>query len=264
MSKKAHILCVAAGAGAGRYTPPVGFNTFVGGLQEVVAGDLWIGPRPYLETLKPLPAVKDPMAFIETLVAGMTGDGAKDVQGMLAGAASLSDLISGKNEPSVQYPAYIQIIPYYLFRNKGRYLRYIRTVTGGDARLHGKVSVGIGGHVDLKDVVVDADGRIDLVATLALAGKREAHEEIGANIADEAFRFIGTIYATDTEVDRVHLGVVGVCDLTDDQAAALVINHEIGDHAFMTLAEVRDEANADPNKTLETWTRLVIESNPLA
>lgn len=269
MSKKAHILCVAAGIGEGRYAPAVGFTTLKSPLTEAITGDLWVGPRPHLETLTPAATARDPLTLLNVLGGAFAAktegkEIAPDLEAILSGASSISDLLGMGRSEDVTYPAFIQIIPYYLFRNRGRYLRYVRTETGGDARLHGKVSVGVGGHIDLKDVVADAEGRIDLVATLSLAGKREADEEIGARIDDEAFRFIGTIYATDTEVDRVHVGVVGVCDLTDEQAEGLTINEEIGDHAFKTLAEVKAEADGDDTKTLETWTRLVIESNPLA
>lgn len=266
MSKTAHILCVSAGHGEGQFAPAIGFTTLKGAVADVIAGDLWVGPRPRLETLKPVQPVKDGLGILDAVV-GMVGgvkETPKDLTDVLAGMMSMGQAMRGDAVPQTAYPAFIQIIPYYLFRNQGRYLRYLRTTTGGDARLHGKISVGIGGHIDLADVIGNAEGQIDLEATLSLAGKREADEEIGVAIDEQAFRYIGTIYATDTEVDRVHVGVVGVCDLTDVQAAAIVNNHEIGDHAFMTLADVKSEADADENKTLETWTRLVIESNPLA
>lgn len=265
MSKNAHILCVAAGNAPGRFAPAPGFTIMSGTIAEMVTGDLWMGPRPYLETLKPVEGGSEPMAFIGTIVDALAGDEKSGLADLMTGKKSISDILGmGGQTPAINYPEFVQIIPYYLFRNQGRFFHYLRPDKGSESRLHGKVSIGVGGHVDFCDVVADANGCIDLAATLDLAGKREASEEIGINIDDHAFRYIGVLYAVDTEVDRLHLGIVGICDLTDEQAAQLKANHEIADYGFATLAETRARVEADPNKTLETWTRLVIESNPLA
>lgn len=263
MSKNAHILCVAAGEGPGRFAPTPGFTVVDGEIAEVVAGDLWVGPRPYLETLSPKIDENDPLSFISSIVGGKIDK--IDFSGLISGEKSLEEIIGySMKAETVSYPDFVQIIPYYLFRNQGRYFYYLRPDKGSETRLHGKVSIGVGGHVDFGDIVANADGVIDLAATLDLAGKRESAEEIGTKIADQAFRYIGILYAIDTEVDRVHLGIIGICDLTDQQAAELQPNHEIADYGFATLAEIRKTVDADPNKTLETWTRMIIESNPLA
>ena len=262
MSKNAHILCVAAGSGPGRYAPRVGFSTFTGDVAKVIEGDLWVGPRPHLETLRPVTPAAGPLGFLQGFLSGGRGPG---IEELLNGSASISDILAGvQSDEAVGYPDYLQIIPYYLFRNRGRYFNYVRPDKGSETRLHGKVSIGVGGHIDMTDIVADGDGRIDLEATLTAAGKREGGEEIGVEIAHGSFRFIGTIYAIDTEVDRLHFGIVGVCDLSDAQVEALKPNHEIAEPGFRTLADIAADTVADPNKTLETWTRLVIESNPLA
>lgn len=272
MSKTSHILCIEAGHGAGQFAPKPGFHAFNGDVAEVVKGNLWIGHRPHLETLKPVP-VKPTAGFIEQLLSGertleslFTGAGDKmDAQGGLAGLAKALGLsLDAGGDEVLAYPAYLQIIPHYLLRNRGRYLRYLRTTTGGDTRLHGRISVGVGGHVDLADVVVAEDGSIDLMATVLAGGARETREEVDHEIAADRFRWVGTLYATDEEVDSVHLGLVAVCDLADEEADALTANHEIGDMAFSTFGDLAAEVAGDPTKKLETWARLLIESNPLA
>jgi len=250
MAKTAHILCIAAGHGAGQYAPPVGFNAVKGDVADTVKGDLWIGHRPMLETLRPVES----------------GDGVlKTFQKIMEGECSLSEAIEAiaPTTSRIAYPAMLQVIPHYLLRNRGRYLRYLRTTTGGDARLHGRISIGIGGHVDLADVIVGEDGSIDLMATVLAGGRRESMEEVKFAIAPDRFNWVGTLYATDEEVDTVHLGLVAVCDLTDEEADALDANHEIGDMAFLTFSEIKAEVAADDGKRLETWARLIIESNPL-
>lgn len=264
MSKNAHILCVAAGRGPGRFAPRPGFTTATGTVTDMIAGDLWIGPRPRLETLRAAPDGRGPLSVFGAVVEAFGRDGTKDVGGMIDKATSLADMLSAGAGGGIDYPDFVQIIPYHLFRNNGRYLNYLRPDKGSETRLHGKVSIGIGGHVDLADVVVREDGGIDLASTLDRAGRREASEEIGASIDDQAFRYVSMLYATDTDVDRLHVGVVGICELNNEQAASLKVNDEISEHGFATLAEIKARADADPGRTLETWTRLIIESNPLA
>lgn len=266
MSKTAHILCVAAGHNKGEFAPRIGFNMMGSSIVDELSGDLWFGPR---QTLEKMVASKHaPYTNLLEKLSKMAGassfEGKKSLNDTLEEVISFGNAFKETTKEQLAYPPFIQIIPYYLLRYQGKYLRYLRTVTGGDERLHGKISIGIGGHIDITDAVANAEGEIDLLETLSAAGKRESLEEVGIDINEKSFRFIGTIYATDTPVDLVHVGVVGVCDLTEDQVAKINNNHEISEHSFMTLSEVKSEADADENKILETWTRMVIESNPLA
>jgi len=45
-------------------------------------------------------------------------------------------------------PTYRQIIPYALVRYRGRYLLMRRTQGGGEARLHNRYTLGVGGHIN--------------------------------------------------------------------------------------------------------------------
>lgn len=177
--------------------------------------------------------------------------------------SAASSILEGDTEGQIEYPPYVQIIPYILFRYNGKYLRYLRPDKGNEARLHGKISIGIGGHIDFIDVEAAQDGSIDLPMTLAVNAQRESKEEIGLDLPLDGFRWVATIYSNATEVDTVHLGVVGIIDISKEQAKSVKINDEISDHSFETLAEIISEVEADETKSLETWTRLIIESNPL-
>lgn len=263
MSKTAHILCMEAGHGPGAYAPETGFTVLKGKLSDTLTGNLWIGPRQVLEGFKPVEGAGGPLSGVMAMFEKVTS--AAD-RGMSVVADLVSDALAGAHADAAAtvYPTHVQVIPYYLFRYRGEFLSYERPVTGNDDRLHGKISIGIGGHVDLKDVEVHEDGSIDLESTLVIGGKREALEELGIDIAPRQLRWIGTIYATDTEVDRVHVGIVGIYDLDEKEHAALDVNHEIGQHTFATLGALQAVVEGDETKTLETWTRLIIESNPLA
>lgn len=111
-------------------------------------------------------------------------------------------------------PSYKQLIGYVLVKDKNtkEVLVYKRLVGGGEARLHGKASVGIGGHMN--DV---ADRTIDEI--LKINAAREVEEEIGISF-DEALinlNFVGLINDDKEEVGKVHIGVVYVCEVEKEK-----------------------------------------------
>jgi predicted NUDIX family phosphoesterase len=108
-------------------------------------------------------------------------------------------------------PAYRQTIPYVLLQMDGQLVRYTRTIAGGESRLHGRMSIGLGGHVDLSDVA-SSGASIDLEATLMSAAKREVFEELG-DVECVTREWIGILLDNDSDVGRVHIGVVGLWTL---------------------------------------------------
>ena len=48
-------------------------------------------------------------------------------------------------------PSFKQLIPYCIFRCGDRILHYTRGKSGGESRLHAKISVGVGGHINPVD-----------------------------------------------------------------------------------------------------------------
>lgn len=97
---------------------------------------------------------------------------------------------------------YLQLVPYLLLLDaQGAAWCYRRA--GGDARVLGRVSCGIGGHVERQDE------RGDLVTTLRAALARELVEELGADAA--ALEPVGPrawLYEGESAIGRVHLGVI--------------------------------------------------------
>jgi len=114
----------------------------------------------------------------------------------------------GPQDALEQQPAYRQIIPYVILRVRDRFVRYTRSVTGSEKRLHGRMSIGLGGHVELSDVLAAGSG-IDLAGTLEKAAQRELNEELG-NIDCLLRDWIGVLVDNRNAVGRVHIGVVGL------------------------------------------------------
>jgi predicted NUDIX family phosphoesterase len=106
-----------------------------------------------------------------------------------------------------QDPAFKQLIPYVIFchrdeRGRTTVFQYTRGTGMGEGRLHRKRSVGIGGHISR----VDADASFDK-SPYEEGMRRELEEEV---IVDTPYaaRCVGLINDDQTEVGRVHLGVV--------------------------------------------------------
>jgi predicted NUDIX family phosphoesterase len=136
-------------------------------------------------------------------------------------------------------PQYKQIIPYVLIRHDGSYFLLQRTRKQTEARLHDKLSLGIGGHVnpDTPDLL---DGL-----------QKELDEEIGVS-GDYDISFVGLLNDDTTEVGRVHLGAVYVLDARDATVEVRETEKMTGRWVPRAeLAELRDQ--------METWSQIVYD-----
>ena len=137
-------------------------------------------------------------------------------------------------------PGYKQLIPYVVVRDANRVFLMERTDAGGDARLHGRASIGVGGHLNPVDEGEDA-----LMAGL----RREWHEELATDWEPE-FELIGLLNDDTNPVGAVHLGVVFSVEAAGRPVA--VREHEKLVGAFAGV----DDLSAVWDR-LETWSQLV-------
>jgi len=133
-----------------------------------------------------------------------------------------------------------QLIPYVVVRDDERVFLMQRTDAGGDARLHGKASIGVGGHLNPVDEGADA-----LMAGL----RREWHEELESGWEPE-FRLVGLLNDDSNPVGAVHLGVVFTVESGGRPVAVRERHKLVG--AFAGRGEV-----AAAWDRLETWSQLV-------
>lgn len=130
----------------------------------------------------------------------------------LVGTLSSAGLWLGPREVLESDHAFLQIIPYVVLKCGDKYLRYTRTPAGGEARLHGKMSIGVGGHIDGKDVKWMRESTVALLTTVTDAATREVGEEVGdVDVIDH--KMVGLLVDFTDEVGMVHLGVVMVWEL---------------------------------------------------
>ncbi|MFN0052161.1 MAG: phosphoesterase [Planctomycetales bacterium] len=102
-------------------------------------------------------------------------------------------------------PSFKQLIPYCIFRCDGKLFHYERGKMQGEGRLHNKRSIGVGGHICSAD------------HNLAQSPYLEAmHREIAEEVYLESGytdTCVGLLNDDETEVGRVHLGIVHIFDL---------------------------------------------------
>jgi predicted NUDIX family phosphoesterase len=133
-----------------------------------------------------------------------------------------------------------QVIPYLVLRDGERYFLMRRTRAGGDARLHDRWSIGVGGHLN------PGDG--DLAGGL----RREWREELRADFEPE-FRIVGLLNDDSTDVGSVHIGAVYVAD-----AGGLPVGIRETDKLSGSFAEPAEVAAVVDS--METWSTLAFEA----
>ena len=144
-------------------------------------------------------------------------------------------------------PGHKQLIPYVVVREGASVFLMHRTDAGADARLHGKASIGVGGHLNPVDHGEDA-----LLAGL----RREWAEELEADWEPE-FQLIGLLNDDTNPVGAVHLGVVFTVE-ADGRPVA------VREHDKLTGAFVNADELGEAWGELETWSVLVAEVLGLA
>lgn len=114
---------------------------------------------------------------------------------------------------------------------------------GGDERLLGQISLGLGGHIDEGETIIEAM-------------YRELEEEVGllkSNILNIAF--CGYIYSEASEVDSVHVGMVYRLFTDIETVECLEEDKLFG--RFITIDELRELARMGK---MESWSELVYKN----
>ena len=140
-----------------------------------------------------------------------------------------------------------QVIPYGVVEVDGEILSVVRTQRGGDARLHGKHSIGIGGHLEPRDLTAQ-HGR----DPLPQGTRRELEEELAVRGTYEV-RSIGLINDDSNPVGAVHVGVV--------QHVHVVGSVEIREREQLEgrLSSIEQlGALLDRGADFETWSKLLV------
>jgi len=135
-------------------------------------------------------------------------------------------------------PEWKQIIPYVVLRHGDEYFVLKRTSKQTEARLHHKVSLGIGGHINPGHSLLEG-----------------LHKELGDEVAvDAPFKldFVGILNDDSTDVGRVHLGAVYLLEAGAKRVTVKETEKMTGEWMpRKALGGVRD--------AMETWSQIVYD-----
>lgn len=111
-------------------------------------------------------------------------------------------------------PSYKQLISYTLFVSDKRIFVMKRLTAQGEERLHGRLSIGVGGHMNpVPEIPWPNRRRIsDLKGILLANTHREIREEV-ALAGNPPMTILGLLNDDQDEVGKVHLGVVSAVRL---------------------------------------------------
>ncbi len=141
-------------------------------------------------------------------------------------------------------PGFKQLIPYCLLRCGDQIFHYTRGKVGGDGRLRSKRSLGIGGHLSNEDQARSAD-----VYRQGMWREIEEEIEIGSRWTESC---VGLINDDETDVGRVHLGVVHIFELEAPQVRAR--EESIKEVGFAQPSELDRERDQ-----FETWSQICLD-----
>ncbi len=149
-------------------------------------------------------------------------------------------------------PAFKQLIPYVVFRHQGEggvsLFQYTRGSGQGEARLHAKRSIGIGGHISSEDA-----GESAAASDVYQAGmQRELTEEVAIETAYSQ-QCAGLINDDESEVGKVHLGIVHIFDV--EQPAVTAREEDIADAGFLPLEQILADIDH-----YETWSQICLKA----
>jgi len=151
-------------------------------------------------------------------------------------------------------PSMKQVIPYSIVVRAGEVFLLRRTSNGGEARLHNKLSIGVGGHINPVDFPTERDGTgTSRRNPIPAATQRE--------VADEELRLsgpyevhpVGILNDDSNPVGAVHVGLVQV--LTVEGAVEVRETDQL-EGQFVSVAELNRQLADGAN--FETWSSLLI------
>lgn len=152
-----------------------------------------------------------------------------------------------------------QLIPYVVVKRNKDYFAYVRLAGGGESRLNGKLSIGVGGHMNeirVSDpIVLGRTHGVSFTSTLKENMERELEEEleVSFNFKDCQYDYIGIINDGEDEVGAEHIGILVVVQIPPNGEVD-VRETESLEGRWMSKTEL--ESYDGP---IEPWTKYALE-----
>ncbi|MGG1916103.1 hypothetical protein ABFY54_29300 [Priestia megaterium] len=142
-----------------------------------------------------------------------------------------------------------QPIPYAVIKRGNEIFVYERLKGAGEERLHNKLSLGIGGHMN----PVSTENFLDVLLDNLY---REIEEELDIySTVKPDLNIIGLINDDSDDVGKVHLGILAVLEVHKDTVIKVRETEEL-DGEFVSIEEAKIPENYD---CLENWSKIVVD-----
>lgn len=149
-------------------------------------------------------------------------------------------------------PDWKQVIPYSIVECDGRVLLLRRLSKGGEARLHDKHSIGVGGHINPEDLDPRSSDTSSRANPIDAGTRREVEEELTVRGKYDVQR-IGILNDDSNPVGAVHVGVVQVITV---QGSVEIREKEQLEARLVTIDELK--AMLAQGANFESWSSLLI------
>lgn len=143
---------------------------------------------------------------------------------------------------------YKQPIPYVVIKKGEQVYAYKRLSGGGESRLHSKLSIGFGGHMNQTDDV----SFVDILMTNL---QRELDEELEIKYHTYRLKPVGLINDDNNEVGKVHIGLLYTFEIDDE--ATIEVKEKDQIEGFWL--DIKDLKNDEIYNNLESWSQFVAD-----
>lgn len=152
-----------------------------------------------------------------------------------------------------------QVLPVVVFTHKGLVWAYKRTKKGNEQGLHDQVSVAVGGHWDLEDIISESmfKSNINVDFSLEVALDREISEEVDLQSLVLKKSQLCTLAASVTEVDKKHLAIIQCYELLSMDIESS--EDELESMGFLHPNELLEKEKSG-EITLETWAQVACKT----
>ena len=194
-------------------------------------------------------SMRERVMFVER--SALDGEGGLK-QGFSSGAQDVYALILNNHQYETRFeletdPSRKQPIPYVVVFSERGIFCMARKSAQTEARLHGKLSIGVGGHISEETEF----GQTDAIQS---GMWRELHEELHINGAQNC-RFRGVLNDDSNDVGQVHIGLVFTVHAEADRVS--VRETEKMEGFWLSLDELLSEKGR-----LESWSALLLQTLP--
>lgn len=147
-----------------------------------------------------------------------------------------------------------QPIPYMVLKKDDEVFVYERLSGGGEARLHNKLSLGVGGHMN---PIKGAEKFSELLTENTMRELEEEVEIKGYEVKTSDLKVVGLINDDEDAVGRVHLGLLGIIELPSNVQVDVKETDQLAG-SWVKIQELKD--NKQMFDRLENWSKIFVEN----